>query len=293
MRALSHDELDAFSAPLQTADNIARLARDTGWEERQAGLYLASILGEAHLGLTLLDWAGLNADARVLEVGAGAGLLSAFLQARGVALTAIEPVAQGFDATLAARTIVARGTGMAPDISPLEARQLDPARDGPFDVIFSVNVIEHFQPLQENLDGMARVMAPGGVQVHTCPNYRIPYEPHYGVPLLPFFPGRTPPAARHGDGLWRSLNFITAGDVHRYARAYGLQASFQRGTMGASLRRLRTEKAFAARQPPLLHHIASLSHWTGLTALLGAVPPELATPMTFCLRKDGASAPSR
>jgi hypothetical protein len=65
---------------------------------------------------------------------------------------------------------------------PLEARELDPERH-----IFSVNIIEHFQPLDDNLDGLARVMKSNGVQVHTCPKYHVPYEPP----------------------IWRSLNFIT------------------------------------------------------------------------------------
>ncbi|MBL6613014.1 MAG: methyltransferase domain-containing protein [Reyranella sp.] len=287
MDTLSHNALSAFSAPLLKPINVAQLARELGWDDTSANLYLASIVNEAHLALNLLDWAGIRDGMRVLEVGAGAGLFTAFLQAQGIAVTAIEPVAQGFGATLAARVIVSRSVSQAPNILALEARQLDPARDGLFDMIFSVNVVEHFMPLIENLDGISTVMAARGIQVHTCPNYRIPYEPHFGTALLPVIPARTPHIAKRcPQELWQSLNFITAADVRRYAKSRGLEIRFQPGLLAVALRRLLHEEAFAGRQPRWLSLLAHAAHLSGLIAPLSLLPPGLATPMTFRLQRE-------
>src|SRR6185369_16311116 len=97
------------------------------------------------------------------------------------------------------------------------AAELDPARDGLFDVIFSINVLEHCQPLPETVLALSKVLAPGGMMIHTCPNYRVPYEPHFRLLLVPFAPRLTarliPRLA--SDPLWQSLNFVTAGDLRR------------------------------------------------------------------------------
>ncbi|MBV9549409.1 MAG: methyltransferase domain-containing protein [Alphaproteobacteria bacterium] len=286
MGSSSHNSLNAFSRGLLDSATAARLAREAECGAPHAALYLRTLVAEAHLGLNLLHWAGFRDGMRVLEVGAGAGFLTAFLQASGVNLTAIEPVAQGFDITLAARTTVAQATGSAPSILTLEARQLDAAHHGLFDLIFSVNVVEHFQPLAKNLDGMRRVMAPGGIQAHTCPNYRVPYEPHYGIILLPFVPACTPFATKlRRDGLWRSLNFITAGNVRHYGKENGLNVTFQPGLLAEALRRLQNERVFAERHPEWVHHLAAALDWSGLTQLLSLVPAGLATPMTFRLQR--------
>ena len=31
----------------------------------------------------------------------------------------------------------------------------------------------------------------GGAMIHMCPNYFVPYEPHFGIPLIPFAPRAT------------------------------------------------------------------------------------------------------
>jgi SAM-dependent methyltransferase len=253
-----------------------------------AGLYLDAICNEAYTALRLLEWAGLQPTHRVLEVGAGGGLLSGFLQSRGINLVAIEPTAQGFEATPDLTDVVREAVGVSARILPLAARQVDREEHGCFDLIFSVNVIEHFQPLDENLDALARVMKRSGAQVHTCPNYLVPYEPHYGIPLVPFAPGLTPYLGRRrlrSENVWRSLNFITASDLRAYARRSQLTITFKEGTFGEAFERLCAEPEFAARQPMLLYRLARVMKSTGLTSLLKKLPPTWATPMTVLLRR--------
>jgi len=288
MTGLSAADFDCFAAGLQDPASAARLAAETGLPSDHACIYLAAMAGEAHVALRLLERGGLRPGHRVLEVGAGAGLLTAYLQSRGLDLVAIDPGGAGFPATPALARIAQETTGVAPRIWPLAARELDPASHGLFDLIFSVNVIEHFQPLDENLAGLARVMSSDCVQVHTCPNYIVPYEPHYRIPLVPFAPRLTPYVWRwtmRNEPLWSSLNFITSADLRAYAARHGLALTFESGTMAAALQRLLDEPAFSDRHPPLLRRAAGIAAQIGLIALVRKLPAKVATPMTVRLRR--------
>ena len=286
MNTLSETDLDAYSASLRQASARDELVARSGLPAANAALYLDAICNEAQTGLRLLKWAGLLPTHRVLEVGAGGGLLSGFLQSRGVNLVAIEPTGGGFEVTPKLAQLVREATGGSPDILPLSALEVAPRKHGLFDFIFSVNVIEHFQPMNENLDALARVMGRRGIQAHTCPNYHVPYEPHYEIPLLPLAPHLTPFIGRWRSGnVWRSLNFITATDLQTYAERFGLTISFKQGTLGEALERLCSEPAFAARHPTILYSAARAMRATGLIGLLKKLPPAWVTPMTVTLRR--------
>lgn len=281
-------QFECFSADLRhnLYARAAELASAAGLSRSHAEIYISAIINEASLALQLLQTTPL-ASGRVLEVGAGAGLLTAFLQSRDIELVGIEPVGSGFGATPILRQIVRKSTGMEPRVLHLEARQLDPDDHGLFDVIFSINVVEHFQPLDLNMAGLARVMSSQGMQIHTFPNYFVPYEPHFGIPLLPFVPHLTMRVWRRelrNDPLWQSLNFVTAGKIRRFAARHGLEVVFQPGAMALTLRRLQLEPAFAARQPTVLRRAASVANRCGLTTLLKHVPAGFATPLIARLR---------
>ena len=286
MNTLSETDLDAYSASLRQPDSRAELVARSDLPAATAALWLDAICNEAQTGLRLLKWAGLLPSHRVLEVGAGGGLLSGFLQSRGVNLVAIEPTGDGFEVTPKLAELVRDATGVSADILPLSAQELEPRKHGLFDFTFSVNVIEHFQPMNENLDALARVMSHRGIQAHTCANYHVPYEPHFGIPLLPLVPHLTPSIGRwRSRNVWRSLNFITATDLQAYAERFGLTISFKQGTLGEALERLCSEPAFAARHPTILYGAARAMKAAGLIGLLKKLPPTWVTPMTVTLRR--------
>lgn len=243
---------------------------------------LGDLASEARLALRLLRRLGLTTASRVLEVGAGAGIIAAFLHRQGATITPIEPLNEGFEelagvhGELAARVAV-------PEVLPIPAAELEPDVHGTFDVVFSVNVVEHMHPLDENLDAMARVLAPGGAMIHTCPNYRVPYEPHVRVPLVPGRPALTArllPSVRR-DPLWPTLNWVTAGDVRRFARRHGLALEFERRQFATAVARLAEDAAFARRQ----RRIARALRVPGIVRALSLLPPEWSTPMTFVARR--------
>jgi hypothetical protein len=127
---------------------------------------------------------------------------------------------------------------------------------------------------------MASVLAPGGIMLHTCPNYRVPYEPHYGVPLVPFRPQATATLRPRlkDDPLWQSLNFVTAGDLRRFARRHGLAVEFQRGVLADVIARLATDEAFARRQGWAGRAARGLAR-AKVLGLVNRIPPTWLTPM--------------
>jgi 2-polyprenyl-3-methyl-5-hydroxy-6-metoxy-1,4-benzoquinol methylase len=293
VKALSAAELEVFFTPLHKASAAAVVAERIGCSRSRARHLLRNLCGEARAGLMLLDWAGVQPGWRILEVGAGGGLLTAFLQSSEFDVVAIDPAGQGFELSPSLARAVAEILGVAPRILHLAASELDRRQIGTFDLIFSVNVIEHLQPMDTNLDGLARVMAGNGSQVHTCPNYRVPYEPHFGIPLIPLAPWATPYFGRRTllqDKLWRSLNFITVSDLRAYAKRHRLKILFRSGTIAEAMNRLLHEPAFAGRHPTVLRRAARLAQITGLNSLLAKLPPIAATPMTVRLWRDAENA---
>lgn len=238
---------------------------------------------EIATGLALLDGLDLRGK-RVLEVGAGLGLLSIHLKQQGLDVTALEPGSGGFDFNATTGKLIREQTGVdALPVWDCPAEDLTPDTHGQFDVIFSSNVLEHIPQMDRALKAMLSVLKPDGVMVHTCPNYRIPYEPHYGLPLVPFAPRATAglkPSLKDDD-LWCSLNFVTHGDIARFCRRNGAAVSFDRELLYQAFKRLDDETVFRDRQPAYLRAALSILKRLRLLDLLRFVGPSWSTPMRF------------
>jgi hypothetical protein len=131
--------------------------------------------------------------------------------------------------------------------------------------------------------------------VHSCANYKIPYEPHLGIPLIPGFPAATASVfqgrvAAHRS-TWDSLNFVTAAQVRQLARRFGQTVTFDEGELASSFERLLTDDTFAARQLKTVaavrrvRRVLRLAQRTGALGLLRRWPAEWATPMTFTFKR--------
>ena len=286
---LTPESVDAFLAKtLEDAEVAAAVAERSGMSAAATAELLGNLTSEARLACRLLSTLQPRRGMRILEVGAGAGVVAAYLHGQGADLVAIEPIVGGFEAFMVARSLLAERVEV-PEILPLAAEQLRPAEHGQFDLIFSVNVLEHMHPLDRNLDALGAVLAPGGVMIHTCANYRVPYEPHYRIPLVPVRPGLTGKLARGkaAEPLWESLNWITAGDVQRFAARHGLTVHFRPGELATAIRRLRTDPEFARRQRgPVISVLRALDR-VGVVGLLNRAPAAWLTPMTFTVTRDG------
>jgi 2-polyprenyl-3-methyl-5-hydroxy-6-metoxy-1,4-benzoquinol methylase len=246
-------------------------------------LWLDAVKSEVTTGLNLLRNETLEGK-RLLEVGAGSGLLSILLHKEGFDVTALDPAIAGFEPL--GRLAGAMRRWFHAESLPflaMAAAQLDPQQHGHFDLIFSVNVLEHIPDLETAFRAIASVLSRSGKMVHTCPNYMVPYEPHYRIPLVPVFPRLTAffKAALRQDELWRSLNFVTYRRIVRCAAAAGLKVRFAAGTMAEAFLRLDSDPMFRERQRGLVTRLYSVLRRAGLMRAIAAVPFQLATPMRF------------
>ena len=221
---------------------------------------------------------------RILEVGAGSMVLSAYLGLMGFDVVPLEPVGVGFDFLLYFKAEVNR---RYPFLKPLDkGAELLEAQDGQFDLIASVNVVEHLDDPLLALDQMVKRLKPGGKMMHSCPNYLIPYDPHFGIPLWPQGPERSgalfAKQIARNPGLWESVNFITSKTI---AKHFGAQVQFKKGLLASAFNRLKTDPAYGSRHKTLLKLRLILAA-SGVLWLLGKLPGEYATPMEFVVQKQ-------
>lgn len=63
-----------------------------------------------------------------------------------------------------------------------------PFKNNTFDIVFSINVLEHVQNPTKVIRESVRVLKPGGFLFIHAPNYLYPYEGHYRLWILPMMP---------------------------------------------------------------------------------------------------------
>ena len=97
-----------------------------------------------------------------LDVGCGAGLLAEPLARLGAEVTAIDPAAE----LIAAARDHAAGQGLAIDYRVSAVEELS----GTFDLITSMEVIEHTADPQRFLNDLAKRLAPNGLLILSTPN---------------------------------------------------------------------------------------------------------------------------
>ena len=278
-------ELSRIRKVLGDPKFLDECSRRTSRSSSEIRARIETSLSEAAVAFELLQDIDLNAK-RVLEIGAGVGIVSLVLSRSGIEVVAIEPGLGGFDQNALIGRCLREWIGDAghPYLS-IGAAELAPKPHGLFDVVFSINVLEHIPDLERAIGAMCSVLRPTGIMRHTCPNYLIPYEPHFGIPLVPLFPRLTAwlmPGIRKTE-LWRSLNFVTLGRMRRAFERQGCSCRFARGTMRTAFERLDHDEEFRKRQGGrgTVAAARKILDRFGLLELVGYLPPILSTPMTF------------
>lgn len=284
---MTHDAWNELDEPLRSPEFLSYAAARTGLDRDRVARIIHQYTAEVATGSRILAGMALKGQ-RILEVGAGISLLSICLARRGCQITGLEPGANGFDVNAQLGAAVRAWLG-AEDLPMLdiEVGRLNLEQHGEFDLIFSINVLEHIPKLAEAMAAMEGVLASDGRMVHLCPNYAIPYEPHFGIPLVPLVPRLTallyPQVVRHP--TWQSLNFVTYGEIRRLTRRSGLGATFRPAMMYDAFARLDDDEEFRARHSGLVARLHRLLKRTHILGALRHVPPALATPMAFECRR--------
>lgn len=132
----------------------------------------------------------LTPNTRILDFCCGAGgMVSAFLE-NGYNVRGFEPFATderhpmvdtlGWDCPYTTETYLAPSP---PDLHSQWQNLRLPYPDGAFDFVFSQEVMEHVPCHETALRELRRVLATGGIAIHTFPARWRLIEPHVGVPM--------------------------------------------------------------------------------------------------------------
>jgi SAM-dependent methyltransferase len=249
--------------------------------------FFTVMLDEAWATLEAIrGYVGEPGERRLLEIGGGIGIVLAWLVHHGYDAWAIEPALSGHSEHFDLGRALLTRWGVDPRRwAPLPCARISELQ-GRFDLIFSNNVLEHIDDLDAAFAAMAAALTPDGRLRHHCPNYLVPYEPHFGIPLLPLFPRATarffPRVGR--TELWKGLNFVRPNVLRRIGQRHGLALDFDAAMLAGQLRRLDEDRNFADRHPGLTWTYRRLRA-LGLVGVLERIPPELATPIRFSAQR--------
>jgi len=254
-----------------------------GGSDFSAQEFLEMYIEETQYLLALVE-PYLRPGIRLLEIGGGLGLFHVIAHAKGADIVSIEPSEAGFSVFRAfGLALLSACTGEPERFVDARAEDL-PWPEHRFQLVVSNNVLEHLGDLRRALQEMWRVLDPGGVLLHSCPNYLFPYEPHYKVPVIPCavaFSGRICWRAFQRDPLWRSLNSINAFTIMRIAHSLpGARLTFH-NAIGPLFERLRGGGPLSRRHGRL----TSVALMRPLRAWLTKWPPQLLSPMVFQMTK--------
>lgn len=175
----------------------------------------------AHTALNKLAVEGVTIKgARVLDLGAGLGKLSVEVALRGGYPIAVEP-GEGFSEIVQERLRLAGRGGVVAAVG-----EHLPFQDGVFDVVVSLQVLEHVTNPYLVLQEAFRVLKPGGFFFLTCENYLSFWEAHYRVAWLPLLPKPLGAAylrfrGRSPEFLERSVTYTTRPGVRRMLKRCG------------------------------------------------------------------------
>ena len=264
---------------------VAEVAQELGLPKIEVLSLFETAVAESRQTLSLLRNLELPVNARILEVGAGYGLASICLAMMKFEVTSLEPGGLGFEKNRTASLSFAESCGVRLSHIMHGAEDADFSNLEKFDLVISNNVLEHIPDVNRALTNLNNAVSRQGIMIHSCANYSFPFEPHFGIPLLPGVPNLTSrilPKSITQTGLWRSLNFIKFAQVKRNVRHNGMACVFRSGTMSKSVRRLQTDEKFAERHP-YISRIVTVPILFRLSILATSLPKRIATPMDFLI----------
>jgi len=253
---------------------------------------LSTYINEARVSFALIE-NHLDTDSRILEIGAGLCLLSLFLKKEGYLIVALEPAMGGFGLFETAKQVILDHFSDIPlQVLTCRAEELSLKEHGSYDLIFSNNVMEHIPDWKGSMQAMQRVLSATGKMRHACPNYTVPYEPHYGIPVFRHFPRISRrlflPAAANRD-IWDSLNFITCRQIRCFCKDNHLACDFEKELLYRAFMRILDDPVFKERHQGFIASLAAVLIKSPLRHLIRRIPATFATPMIFTISKGNQS----
>ena len=246
---MNHSLLSDFPTFEQIAEGIdCQLLKDftTFYEESKFGLELI-----------LEDLSLVTKNTKILEIGSGIGLLSHYLASKGFRVTSIEPGGQGFGMMSNLQAHVSEYFGLTnPNFvfhhSTIE--EFNP--NSKYGYVVSINVFEHIKDPFHGLRITESLLEEGGFARIITPNYAVPYEPHFHVPI--FFSKKLTFAIFRSRilnfqcfdpiGLWDSLNWISIYNVKKMLISESIPFSLSLRATQFYFQRFEGQNQFLARK---------------------------------------------
>jgi len=272
--------------------NLSELTNSFSDQEREFALQTLNTFKNEAIATICMIEKHLNFNIRILEVGAGLCLVSIFLKKQGYDIQALEPCSGGFSFFEELKTKILNNNTDVHLINYSDtAQELSPDTHGTFDLIFSNNVIEHITETKSAFKAMCNVLSDNGKMVHGCPNYIVPYEPHFGIPVFALAPWLTKKIwqtkIEKNLELWNSLNFITYFQIKKIAAQNDCSIRFEKQLTYNAFQRLQNDHEFLSRhQNTIVGKVYKLMQTTNTLALTKYIPTCLSTPMIFILKNN-------
>lgn len=141
-----------------------------------------------HLDVVLERWGPDKAAMRVLDLGCGNGAVAGWLSERGHSVVGVDPSREG----------IRRARAAHPEIEFHRASAYDPLRErlGRFEVVVSLEVVEHVYDPRAYARTLHEVLVPGGIAVVSTPYHG--YLKNLAIALLGRFDEHVEPGRVHG-----------------------------------------------------------------------------------------------
>jgi cyclopropane fatty-acyl-phospholipid synthase-like methyltransferase len=202
----------------------------------------------------------------ILEVGCGIGLLSVLLSQKNNKITALDPLSFGFEEKALLRPLVKKGYPLPfSKVNFIDLPVEDFSSEKGFDYIFSINTLEHVTDTSNFLTSQIDLLNDNpNSRIRTiCPNYTIPYEPHFNFLIL-FNKEisnriyRKKISSSFIDNPLRfydDLNFVKYSHIKSFARKNNLEVVFSRFTSLDYLDRVLSSKEYFRKKKVLFHFV--------------------------------------
>jgi SAM-dependent methyltransferase len=281
----------AFKDILLSRAHLEQMTRDSLSTERAV-----EVLGmlEQRTGVVLRGQ-------RLLEIGAGLCLTLSTARLRfGADAHGIEPSDDEYSGSVEVGREVLRALDQPQDVLKIGVGEAIPHPDASFDVVFSLNVLEHTNHPPQVIAESLRVLKPGGIMYHIVPNYGSWWEGHYGVPWIPHlnkFLGRLYlRCLRKDPAFLDTLQLISRPWLRRMLAPYRDQIEVLSWGQDLFVHRMRTLDFTEYAALGRLKNILRIFHRMGLARLLAAVGIVCGWETPFILtvrKKPAASAPGQ
>lgn len=225
----------------------------------------------------------LERSATILEVGAGTLLLSCFLKIIGFNVTGLDPTADGFSHFYRIRRIIlqcAEEKNVTPEILNRKAEHINQKEE--FDFIFSINVMEHVDNIEDTLKKSIEALKSRGSYYFICPNYFFPYEPHFNIPIIIskeltacIFRKRIEnlPFVDDSMGLWSSLNWINIFKLKKNLKSIeNNKVFFSKNATIHMFDRLVADEEFQKRHPGLVFQLLKMLVYCRMHYAINFIP---------------------